>query len=47
LPDAIVGVPIIGDPKLNKCTGDERVNENPYLVALSGLFVQNHNYHAR
>ena len=37
---------MIGNREENRISGDERVNETPALVALSGLFVLNHNWHA-
>ncbi len=47
LPDALeVELGVQGARAENKAAGDERVNETPALVALSGLFVLNHNWHA-
>ena len=40
----ILDMPLHGNPRDNYFGGDERVNENPGLFAISGFFVKLHNH---
>lgn len=47
LPDYVLGIPLIGDPEVNKYSGDTRTNENAGILAIITLFYRNHNTWAK